>query len=435
MASLQAGIGKIDTTPPVGIELAGYHKPADQPRLIESIRKPTAVRALVLDDGKERCAIISIDILAVSPTFNSNLRIMAANATGIPAAHIYVCATHTHSMPTFLPLLQWGAVPLEYEARIADACVESVRVAIADLSPSDLYIGREPVVGGNFNRTRDTAKTDAEFDPSSTDADRWLDTQLHALVFVRDSDKGDRVVYHFSAHPVCYDDAQAGPDWPGNVAETILSAHKSDPLFLQGHCGDVNPGDGTPWRGDMDETTRAVFQALHHAIGHGELAQFSGLTFAETTVDLPFDLEALKSDLAAYRSDPAAHATGEWVDAGFVAAWADSMKDWPEDRKSLQATLSAVALGNVVFLFHGAELFSYYGLRIRADSPFAHTIAVGYSGDFVGYVGDPVSYEKREYSAVTVPRILGWPPFASNVGALFTAACGELLKKLKAASG
>ena len=41
-----------------------------------------------------------------------------------------------------------------------------------------------------------------------------------------------------------------GPDWPGLVDEKTRAGHGLRPGFLQGHIGDVNPGDGKPWIGD-----------------------------------------------------------------------------------------------------------------------------------------------------------------------------------------
>ena len=63
-------------------------------------------------------------------------------------------------------------------------------------------------------------------------------------------------------------------------------------------------------------------------------------------------------------------------------------------------------------VFHPAELYSYYGLAIRRDSPLADTLVVGYTDGMIGYLPDPEAYRAGEYSAVIVPKILDYPPFA-----------------------
>ena len=50
-----------------------------------------------------------------------------------------------------------------------------------------------------------------------------------------------------------------------------------------------------------------------------------------------------------------------------------------------QLPISVTQLGEVGLLFHLAELYSYYGLEIRRDSPFEHTLVIGYTDDFIGY--------------------------------------------------
>ncbi len=136
-----------------------------------------------------------------------------------------------------------------------------------DLAPAEMLLGKGRTEGANFNRTRRPWKTDREFDGASTDADRWLDTTLTALLFRRTGGKRDLLWYHFSAHPVCFADEEAGPDWPGMVATLTQESHKLAPSFLQGNAGDVNPGIGKGFAlAKAEPTTAAIFKALVAAI-------------------------------------------------------------------------------------------------------------------------------------------------------------------------
>ena len=51
-------------------------------------------------------------------------------------------------------------------------------------------------------------------------------------------------------------------------------------------------------------------------------------------------------------------------------------------------------LGELALLFHSSELYSYYGLRIRRDSPFKKTLVVGYTDDIIGYLVDPLRMKR-----------------------------------------
>ncbi len=62
---LSAGEGVADITPPLGIELAGFHKPPGQERRVRGIRQPAEVRALVLTCGTAQAAVCSLNVLGL----------------------------------------------------------------------------------------------------------------------------------------------------------------------------------------------------------------------------------------------------------------------------------------------------------------------------------------------------------------------------------
>lgn len=430
-AGLHVGQGTVDTTPPPGIEMAGFHRPVGKERRITGIRQPTAVRALVLVHGDIRAAIVSLDIIGASASFCRAVAAEVEKATGIPAACVRICTTHTHSMPAFCYLRQWGALPPDYMAVVGKKIVEAVRLAKADLAPAEVSIGRQQVVEGNFNRTTKTWKTDAVFTKDSTAADRWLDTMLHALVFRR-AGKPDLLWYHFSAHAVCYTDDKAGPDWPGLVVQRCLADKKPAPSFLQGHCGDVNPGGGNPWLGVPDKVAQAVYTGLSGALEKAKAVKVDRLRVETATVPLPLDIDLFKHQIEQYRADPSKCAGGPWVDAGFAADWAKGAAKWDLNKKTLPIAVSALAVGPVGLVFHPAELYSYYGLAIRRDSPFDHTLVVGYTDDIIGYLPDPKAYQAGEYAAVVVPKILDLPPFTPQAAGNLAAEAGNLLRMVRA---
>src|SRR2546428_11218783 len=111
---LEAGEGIVDITPPLGIELAGFHKPPGKERKITGIRQRTSARALLLRVNQTQAAIVVLDVLGFSREFAKSVQRRVARQIGIPAAHVRVCATHSHSAPSLMFLRQWGAVSKEY---------------------------------------------------------------------------------------------------------------------------------------------------------------------------------------------------------------------------------------------------------------------------------------------------------------------------------
>src|SRR5690606_26209327 len=127
--------------------------------------------------------------------------------------------------------------------------------------------------------------------------------------------------------------------------------------FLQGHIGDVNPGDGTPWRGDLEETANAVSAALYHATTHGSLLDVNTLRIEQGEVTLPFDFARFDRELETYRAMPEACTQGTWVDADFAKARYDAVKNWDRSKTALRLPVAVVQLGELALLFHPAELY------------------------------------------------------------------------------
>src|SRR5450432_741014 len=96
---LKAGVGRVNVTPPVGAWMAGYPPELGQveefPDNIKGFvgrKKPSTgahdplwAKALVLDNGTERIAIVSIDTLVVTKAFTDSVRAAAEKRFGILA--------------------------------------------------------------------------------------------------------------------------------------------------------------------------------------------------------------------------------------------------------------------------------------------------------------------------------------------------------------
>ncbi|MBM4155483.1 MAG: hypothetical protein FJ221_10720 [Lentisphaerae bacterium] len=137
-ADLRAGAAAVDITPtnlPVLVN-GGFLS-----RSVDKVRSPLHARALVLDDGRTRVALVVVDTCIMGRPLIDEAKALAAKATGIPADHILVSATHTHTAPSVFACLGTEAdeayVPY-LRARIADA----VAAAQAALEPAEAGFAR-----------------------------------------------------------------------------------------------------------------------------------------------------------------------------------------------------------------------------------------------------------------------------------------------------
>ena len=105
-AAWKIGAARRRITPPIGGQMAGF----DARKLpSDSVHDELHARALVFEAGGNMAALISVEVIAVSADFSSQVRARIASVTGIPPANIILAATHTHCGPvTPQPLLQSG---------------------------------------------------------------------------------------------------------------------------------------------------------------------------------------------------------------------------------------------------------------------------------------------------------------------------------------
>jgi len=126
----QAGLFAVDVTPtefPVIVN--GYFQERTTDRATDRLMS----RALVLDDGKVRLAIVVVDNLMIPRTILDQAKLMAAKSTGIPAECMLISSTHTHSAPAAMPCLGSRADP-SYEQTLPGQIAKSIILANRNLT-------------------------------------------------------------------------------------------------------------------------------------------------------------------------------------------------------------------------------------------------------------------------------------------------------------
>ena len=93
---LYAGACTTDITPPPGLWMAGY-----APRLTTAIgvHDPLYATAVVFDDGHERVALISADLISLPPDLVKLIRSEVSAQIGTDESAIMLHCTHTHGGP------------------------------------------------------------------------------------------------------------------------------------------------------------------------------------------------------------------------------------------------------------------------------------------------------------------------------------------------
>ncbi len=150
-ALLKAGASAVNLTPPPGVPLGGYS--ARQGKPSQGVHDPVFAKALVLEKGPTRLAIVTCDLVGISP----ELKTAVCKQTGFPAERLLLAASHTHSGPgAYAKGLFATAVLGPYDERVFQQLVQSLSQAVREaqkrLKPA--RIGADSVLLRGLNRNR-----------------------------------------------------------------------------------------------------------------------------------------------------------------------------------------------------------------------------------------------------------------------------------------
>lgn len=245
---LKAGVGKSDITrgkagaimgdmamkAALGLDRAGGIKVHDR----------LYAKALVLDDGTTRAAIVSMDVIAVGGPFEISddflpaLRGKVEKELGICGRNILVNASHTH--------LVGGQICGD----VVERTFQAIRQAWTNMVPVKTGVGRGSENRITMNRRirlkNGKTWTERHANPSPEDEDVAgvgpIDPEIGVLRIDTLDDKPFAVVYNFAAHPYC--GASGGgvtAELPGFASKVIEEniGHNAMALFLQGAAGDI----------------------------------------------------------------------------------------------------------------------------------------------------------------------------------------------------
>ncbi|MFW6060353.1 MAG: neutral/alkaline non-lysosomal ceramidase N-terminal domain-containing protein [Phycisphaeraceae bacterium] len=386
---LRVGVGRADITPPLGTPLTGYPDP-DAKRRAETVRDPLYATALVVEQGEHRAALISIDTCVIDDVYVQRIREGVTRETGIPSEHVSVCATHSHSTPRTHTTWGWGEPNEQYATeQMVPGAIEAVRGAAAQAAPARMGIGTCRSEAGVNRRPLN------EHHRAMLGQLPWglTDPQMTVLRF-EGADGPIANIVHYGAHPTVFggDSRAISRDWPAILVDRMEQLTGATTLFVNGAQGDVAPHTGSGRASGDGEVAlwetgaRAALDALRTWRGIKELRDVA-LGVHAATFELPY--RPLPSREEATAQLKAAEANKDAAGRGICEFmhWSAVLAAHDEPACSGKPYMqSLLALGPVVFVPFPGEPFAELALRLRAASPFQHTLAAAVSCGNNGYL-------------------------------------------------
>lgn len=216
------GFGETDITPVIGkkpVFLAGF----GQDRKALKVHDPIMVRAVVLADGDNKIALVTVDVVGL---FLPTVERVREKLAGFK--YVLVAATHNHEGPDTLGL--WGPTPLQsgvdpdYLKKLESGCVDAVKAADAARKPAVARIG-------------------AASDPSLIRDSRQPIVLHDELVAIRFEDpktqKPVGVLVQWNNHPEVLDskNTEITADFPYYVVKHLQESQKCPVAYFTGTVG------------------------------------------------------------------------------------------------------------------------------------------------------------------------------------------------------
>ncbi len=415
-AEVRAGIAAVDITPPLGIPMAGYY----HERGADGVLDPLFSKALVLQAGDERAALVTLDLIGITRRITDQARAEIEKATGIKGDHVMISATHAHTGPVLARSDEPGAeegsqkrLVQDYTRALPGKIAESVRLANAALQPARLAVAKTRCEDLSFNRRYFMRDGTVGWNPGKRNPNVAMpagpsDPEVSLLYVEQPGATGPTqsiaTYVNFAMHPDTCGGSKISADWPGALGRVLAAYHGTNHLTLvaNGTCGNLNHVD-TSWswpQGTAIEQHRiatilgaSVFQAYKHLtpVAAGTLRARS------ETVDLalpditPAQVEEAKQTLAATKDDRGGNFM-KLVRSHRVLDVAG------REGKPSRVEVQVIALGNeLAWVSLPGEIFVELGLAIKKRSPFPCTFVAELANESIGYVPDRRSYAEGNY--------------------------------------
>ncbi|WMJ72302.1 neutral/alkaline non-lysosomal ceramidase N-terminal domain-containing protein [Cytophagaceae bacterium ABcell3] len=256
---LNAGWGKKNIVPDEPMRMAGIgiRKPYEQ------VHDSTFARALVINNGFEKVAIISLDLLIFPPIVADKV-INELKQKGYSSQNLYFSATHTHNaaggwIKGPAGRIIAGKYQEKYVYQLVNAVVEAVKEAEKAAEAAQVGYGRYAAPELVFNRlVGEKGKTDP-----------WI-----RLLKIETNSGKQAAMVTFSAHAVCldYEEHSLSGDYPGKLVKLLEEEGSMDfAVFCAGAVGSHGPkADGAENFDKMDSLATGLFR--HISKGHQNIA-------------------------------------------------------------------------------------------------------------------------------------------------------------------
>ncbi|MFM7058747.1 MAG: neutral/alkaline non-lysosomal ceramidase N-terminal domain-containing protein [Planctomycetota bacterium] len=454
--ALRAGAATSNITPQLGGGIVGGFAPVPSTDIHDELH----ARCLVLDDGRSQLALVVCDLLGIHHEVSQAARRRIEQQTGIPATHVLISATHTHSATSALgaPRYQLDIELDDYQQFVVQRIADGVQRAKNRLRPAEIGFGNVDIPDHLFNRrwymrdgtvppnpfgTIDRVKMNPPAgSPDLVEPAGPIDPSV-SIISVREP--GGHGIAAFTAWSLHY----VGGTGPGSISADYFGMYCRELERLQALPVSATPFVAMMANGTSGDINNINFRNPRPSKPAWEQMRFVAHDAAEKVHNTLSSLQ--------YRSDVALHAAWRDLEVGLrhpspeQLHWADQVLTQPappagkvdlprvyaERVRSLElqpATasipLQLLQLGPVCIGTMPCEVFCEIGLEFRRRSPAQPAFLVSLGHGYFGYLPTPAQHLLGGYETW-----LGTNRLEVNASDKMLAALLEMAATVKSADG
>ena len=409
-ATLKAGSATANITPPLGTRIPGGFRP----RYAENVDDELFAKAVVIDNGTTRIAIVTCDLIAIPEKVADAAKARIADRCDIPAAHVMVNATHTHTAVAIADLLGVDEDP-DYTEWVPLKIADAVELAVWRLKPARVGFASVNEERITFNRRWHMKDGTVRFNPGIENPDLveptgTIDPEV-AMMYVEATDDGTPIsaVANFSLHYIGTDNGNAlSADYFGHF-DRLMKHYLGDTcisLLWNAASGQINNTDfsgRTKWTasGHRQAVKMANVLAGHFIVEMQLMEMHETLDLSGDLATLTFqrkeitagDLEVAEQVLSvpqgtynAYEAGPFSWVVGEPIPQALVDVYAHECQRLAKLPAQMTAPVQVIRLGEAAIVALPGEVFVETGMNIKSKSDAKPTFLVSLANGYIGYI-------------------------------------------------
>ncbi|MGQ9554841.1 MAG: hypothetical protein ACUVWR_12085 [Anaerolineae bacterium] len=408
MPRFRVGSARSCITPQLGCHIVGYFND----RIAVDVQDDLYAKALVLENSDTALAIVICDLIALVKEDADAAKERAARLTGIPIENIFIACTHTHYGPASVGAL---GTPRDdaYMEHVTERIGDSVKLAQTRLRPAEIGIASSSCPGESFNRRWHMKDGSVRMNPGYQNPDMVRPagpTDPEVLVLaVRDKERQPiALLANYSLHYVGSPYADAiSADYFGYFDRALqrLAGAEFVAIMANGCCGDINNCDFTRPQPDMPHPYFQVERVANvlAATAYGAWQGLRGFQYdSDPALGVATEMMPFR------RRQPSAEelAKARALVAGAAPQNDDEFLEWIYAQEALLVEkeplerltpIMAMCVGNLGLVGLPGEIFVEYGLQIKQQSPFPHTMTIELANDYVGYCPTDKALQEGSY--------------------------------------